>query len=59
MMTIKKTGHIGMAKFQQDNCQGCYFADKPKVGTGEPCCTYGFKLFTDKGIKCLGRKTKP
>ena len=34
----------GLAKFQRQNCSDCYFADKPKVGTGEPCCTYPSKL---------------
>lgn len=24
--------------FQLSNCLGCRFADKKKIGTGEPCC---------------------
>lgn len=34
----------GIIKFQRQNCSDCYFADKPKVGTGEACCTYPGKL---------------
>lgn len=25
--------------FQKANCDGCYFSDPEKVGTGQPCCT--------------------
>lgn len=34
----------GLVEFQRQNCGDCYFADKPVVGTGEPCCTYPSKL---------------
>ena len=33
-----------MIDFQNENCRDCRYADKPKVGTGEPCCTYAGKL---------------
>ena len=44
-----------MVKFQEKNCRGCYFADKKKVGTGEPCCSYGFRLEV-KDDRCLARR---
>ena len=51
------TGDEGMARFQHDNCEGCYFADKPKIGTGEPCCQFGFRLtIVDEGSRCLTKK---
>ena len=64
MMTKKElleettiTGDQGMAEFQLNNCKGCYFADKPRVGTGEPCCQYAFRLdVTNKGTKCLTKR---
>ena len=34
----------GLAAFQRENCSDCNFADKLKVGTGEPCCQYPGKL---------------
>jgi len=43
-----------MDEFQRENCTDCRYADKPKVGTGEPCCTYAGKLETDRaGRVCL------
>ena len=36
-----------MIDFQRENCADCRYADKPKVGTGEPCCTHTGKLETD------------
>lgn len=40
----------GLKAFQNANCKGCKFADKSKVGTGEPCCQYAFKLDIKDGI---------
>ena len=50
-----------MKEFQLKNCKDCYFADKDKVGTGEPCCTYPSKLIIDPETgKCQSkRKGKP
>ena len=45
----------GMADFQNANCKGCKFADKPKVGTGKPCCQYYSKLDHRNGT-CYTRK---
>lgn len=37
--------HIDTFKeFQVNNCQGCFFAEAKKIGTGLPCCTYSGKL---------------
>ena len=54
-MIKKVTGDKGLAKFQQANCTDCHFADKKKVGTGEPCCTFARRLEV-KGEKCLSMR---
>jgi len=48
-------GDHGLALFQDHNCRGCYYAEKEKVGTGYPCCQFGFKVNMKKGVKCLTR----
>ena len=40
----------GLQDFQNRNCEGCKFADKPKIGTGTPCCQYAFRLDIENGI---------
>ena len=45
----------GLMTFQKENCEGCKFAEKIKVGTGYPCCTYGFQLIIKDG-KCETRR---
>lgn len=48
-----------LKQFQEENCHGCYFVDDKKVGTGEPCCTYSFRLkISNNGEKCLVRRIK-
>ncbi len=47
----------GMRDFQNANCKkGCRFADEAKVGSGTPCCRFGFQLITD-GETCYSRAT--
>lgn len=46
-----------LTDFQNANCKGCKFADKPKVGTGMACCQYAFKLDHSGGI-CHNRREK-
>ena len=49
-------GDHGLALFQNHNCTGCYYADKKMVGTGTPCCQFGFRLnITSEGNKCMTR----
>lgn len=46
----------GMVEFQKANCaKGCRFADKPKVGTGEPCCTFCSTIDVEAGT-CKTRR---
>lgn len=52
------TGDAGLAKFQNENCKGCYHADDKKVGTGEPCCTKPTLPHTEDGV-CIDRRTEP
>jgi len=49
------TGDVGLAQFQRNNCYQCRFADKPQVGTGEPCCQKGGKL-NSNGKLCFSRQ---
>lgn len=47
-----------LAKFQNENCKGCRFANDKRVGTGKPCCIYPGRLLTtpDKCLTRLGGK---
>lgn len=42
-------GDRNLIVFHNLNCVGCRFADKPKIGTGEPCCTYWQQIEVVKG----------
>ncbi len=48
-----------MKDFQKMNCEGCYFADPDRLGTGEPCCTYPGKLEVISGRCQQQQATKP
>lgn len=45
-----------LVDFQRRNCTDCKFADKPKVGTGEPCCTTRLYLGDHKDGVCYAWK---
>jgi hypothetical protein len=52
-----------LAEFQEENCRGCRFADEPKVGTGQACCTHpeGPKVEVDSEYlhgRCIRRKER-
>lgn len=44
-----------LSEFRKSNCQGCFYADAKKVGSGRACCTYPQRI-TIKDGKCLTRK---
>ena len=44
--------------WQKRQCEGCYFADDGKVGTGQPCCTYPGYLVCDGLGHCKKRREK-
>jgi hypothetical protein len=56
-MEKQKIVNEGLKDFQEVNCRECNFADKEKVGTGEPCCTYAFQLECSGGI-CRTRRER-
>lgn len=43
-------------EWQKTNCKGCYYADSKKVGRGEPCCTFAFRLEYSESGRCLKRR---
>lgn len=53
---MPKGDPVNMKDFQIRNCKGCRYADKEKIGTGEACCTFAFKLNINEDGKCLTRK---
>jgi hypothetical protein len=44
-----------LAKFQERNSRGCFYADEEKVGSGWACCTYPQPIKHERG-ECLTRK---
>lgn len=52
---VRIVGDPHLKKYQLANCPDCRFADKKKVGSGTPCCTFPGKLESWNG-KCLTRR---
>ena len=44
-----------LEEYQLKNCEGCYFAEEKKVGTGKPCCTKPTPIDSD-GIICKSKQ---
>ena len=44
-----------LAEFQERNCNGCFYADEEKVGSGQACCTYPQSIKLEKG-QCLSKR---
>ena len=51
------SGEQELLDFQFRHCEGCFYGDQAKVGTGKPCCTFITTPHIVDG-KCLTRKGK-